>query len=101
MKIRKVPLAPLIQILTDLFDSGADFIDISGENNAEGEAPRDLIKINIMPEYMTKENDENEEEDEYSMIEEIQMDYSELYEEKEEGDDNRKSFSDEDIDNLI
>ena len=102
MKLRKIPLEPLLQILTDLFDSGADFIDISGENNADGDELRDIIKITIKPEYMMDKDD---------MIEEIEMDYSGDYDDNEEDIANTKhtqiriedkrSLSDEDIDTLI
>ena len=101
MKLRKIPLEPLLQILTDLFDSGADFIDISGENNADGDELRDIIKITIKPEYMMDKDD---------MIEEIEMDYSGDYDNEEDiantihtqiRIDDKRSLSDEDIDNLI
>jgi hypothetical protein len=35
--LRKIPLGPLIEILTDLFENGADFIDLSGDENNDGE----------------------------------------------------------------
>lgn len=101
MKLRKIPLEPLLQILTDLFDSGADFIDISGENNAEGDELRDIIKITIKPEYMMDKDD---------MIEEIEMDYSGDYDNEEDiantthtqiHIEDKRGLSDEDIDNLI
>ena len=102
MKLRKITLEPLLQILTDLFDSGADFIDISGENNADGDELRDIIKITIKPEYMMDKDD---------MIEEIEMDYSGDYDDDNEDIANTKhtqiriedkrGLSDEDIDNLI
>ena len=101
MKLRKIPLEPLLQILTDLFDSGADFIDISGENNAEGDELRDIIKITIKPEYMMDKDD---------MIEEIEMDYSGDYDNEEDiantkhtqiRIEDKRGLSDEDIDNLI
>jgi hypothetical protein len=101
MKLRKIPLEPLLQILTDLFDSGADFIDISGENNADGDELRDIIKITIKPEYMMDKDD---------MIEEIEMDYSGDYDNEEDiantkhtqiRIEDKRGLSDEDIDNLI
>lgn len=89
MKIRKVPLEPLIEILSDLFDKGADFIDIAGSENSEGEELRDMITITIKPEYMIDKTDDDD-------IEEIQMSYNSDFD-----DDDNKSLSDEDIDNLI
>lgn len=90
MKIRKVPLEPLIEILSDLFDNGADFIDITGSENSEGEELRDMITITIKPEYMIDKTDDDD------AIEEIQMSYNSDFD-----DDDNKSLSDEDIDNLI
>lgn len=95
MKIRKVPLEPLLQILTDLFDSGADFIDISGESNTQdGDDLRDMIKITIKPEYLCDKDD---------LIEEVELDYSD-----DDNDENiqihvedKKHLSDEDINDLI
>ena len=42
----------LIQILQDLYDGGADYVDISGDNDVDGEL-RDTIKFTIKPEYMS------------------------------------------------
>ncbi len=59
--LRKIPLGPFIEILTDLFENGADFIDLSGEENNEGEAPRDTLKITVKPEYLSPDIEEEEE----------------------------------------
>ena len=40
MMLRKIPLGLFIEILQDLFDNGADFIDITGENNDDVEQPK-------------------------------------------------------------
>jgi hypothetical protein len=103
MNIRKIPLEPLIQILQDLFENGTDFIDISGEQNAEGEAPRDMIKISVKPEYMMDHDELNDENTIEFMEEEIEMDYTGSFEEniKRSIKNDITSFSDEDIDNLI
>ncbi len=103
MNIRKIPLEPLIQILQDLFENGTDFIDISGEQNAEGEAPRDMIKISVKPEYMMDHDELNDENTIEFMEEEIEMDYTGSFEENTKRSiiDDKTSFSDEDIDNLI
>lgn len=42
----------LLQILQDLYDGGADYVDISGDNDVDGEL-RDTIKFTIKPEYMS------------------------------------------------
>jgi hypothetical protein len=59
--LRKIPLGPFLEILTDLFENGADFIDISGDVNNEGESPRDSIKITVKPEYLSPDINEEEE----------------------------------------
>lgn len=61
MNLRKIPLGPFIEILTDLFENGADFIDLSGDENNEGEAPRDSIKITVKPEYLSPDINEEDE----------------------------------------
>jgi len=61
MMLRKIPLGPFLEILQDLFDNGADFIDLSGDVNDEGEAPRDSIRITVKPEYLSPDINEEEE----------------------------------------
>jgi hypothetical protein len=61
--LRKIPLGPFIEILTDLFENGADFIDLIGDENNEGETPRDTVKITVKPEYLSPDIDDDEEED--------------------------------------
>jgi hypothetical protein len=60
MMLRKIPLGPFIEILTDLFENGADFIDLAGDENNEGEAPRDTLKITVKPEYLSPDIEEEE-----------------------------------------
>lgn len=55
--LRKIPLEGLIQILTNLFEEGADFIDISGEQDNREEGPVDIIKITVKPEYMADDSE--------------------------------------------
>ena len=50
----------LIQILEDLYNGGANFVDISGDTDINGEF-RDTIKITVKPEYLSDfEEDEDE-----------------------------------------
>lgn len=44
----------LIQILEDLYNGGADYVDISGSTDVDG-LPRDTIKISVKPEYMSSD----------------------------------------------
>lgn len=69
-KLRKIPLEPLIQILQDLFENGADFIDIAGEINSEGEESRDVVKITVRPEYMSDDDDENDDDEDIQNLSE-------------------------------
>jgi hypothetical protein len=96
MMLRKIPLGPFIEILTDLFDNGADFIDISGDVNDEGEAPRDSLKITVKPEYLSPDINNEEEED----LIDLGMDFI-IH--NETGDDTTSSspLSDDDIEDLI
>ncbi len=50
--LRKIPLETLLQILQELYIGGADYVDISGNNDVNGEL-RDTIKFTIKPEYMS------------------------------------------------
>jgi hypothetical protein len=92
LKLRKIPLEPLIQILQDLYDSGADYIDLSGEQNKEEDELKDIIQITVKPEYMTHTDDDDDD-----IEQEIELDFSD--------DDipstDRKSLSDDDINDLI
>lgn len=94
MQLRKVPLEDLIKILTDLYEDGVNYIDISGEPSDDEDNPKDLIKITIRPEYMINEEDDEEEDDE----DEIEEDYYKS--------DRRKNIdvdrlSEDDINNLL
>lgn len=92
LKLRKIPLQPLIEILQDLYDSGADFIDLSGEQKDENGSVKDLIQITIKPEYMLHDERADDDDDD-----EIEMDYSN----DDTPDTNKKSLSDDDINDLI
>jgi len=89
--LRKIPLGAFIEILQDLFENGADFIDISGENSDKGESPKDTIKITVRPEYLESHN----EDDTVELEQEIEMDYSD------DLDDGKSSLSEEDLNDLI
>jgi hypothetical protein len=81
--LRKIPLEMLINILEDLYNGGADYVDISGDTDADG-SPRDTIKITVKPEYLSDFDEENE----VSIEQELDL--------KE-----RSGLSDEDINDLI
>ena len=91
LKLRKIPLGPLIEILQDLYDGGVDYIDLSGEQNNNEDSPKDIIQITVKPEYVLHDEEEDD------VTQEIELDYS----------DNdipstiRKRLSDDDINDLI
>jgi len=58
IKLNKVPIANLIQVLTHLYEEGADFIDIAGEEVPGND--NDIIQVTVRPEYYTTENSESE-----------------------------------------
>ena len=93
LKLRKIPLQALIEILQDLYDNGADYIDLSGEQKNENGSVKDLIQITIKPEYML--HDERTDDDDE--VEEIELDYSDDY----IPDTKSRSLSDDDINDLI
>ena len=96
LRLRKIPLQPLIEILQDLYESGADFIDLSGEQSDEGETPKDTIQITIKPEYML--HDERDEEEDDDITQEIEIDYSD---DDTPSTDKRSLLSEDDINDLI
>ena len=75
--IRKIPLAPFINLLTEIYESGADFVDLNGERNEE--KSQDEITISVPMEYISQEvKDEilpppgvSEESEEQEILEEI------------------------------
>jgi len=79
--LRKIPLEGLITILTNLFEEGADFIDISGQQDEREEGSIDVIKITVKPEYMSDDTEV-----------EIEVDIE---------DDDKPSLSEDDINDLI
>ena len=78
----------LIQILQELYDGGADYVDISGDNDVDG-SPRDTIKLTVKPEYLSDFDENNES----SFEQELDMEWTE--------EDKPSSLSDEDINDLI
>lgn len=48
MKIKKIPLEEFISILVGLYDSGANYIDLSGKTMGN----QDRIQIGVLEEYM-------------------------------------------------
>lgn len=93
LKLRKIPLELFIEILQDLWDSGADFIDLAGEqSNDDNPTLRDIIQITVSPEYLSNEDSDVEE-----LPQEIELDYSN----NEIPTTIRKTLSDDDINELI
>jgi hypothetical protein len=92
MTLNKIPLEPLIDILTDIFNNGADYVDLSGTKGENGEDLRDILKISIKSEYIVEpEEDEDDDEDHN-----IEVDY-----EEEQYNQESTRLSDDDIDDLI
>jgi hypothetical protein len=55
MRLRKIPLESLINLLADLYDGGADYIDITAETTDTDEP--DQMKITVKPEYISEDLD--------------------------------------------
>jgi hypothetical protein len=79
----------LINILQDLYDGGADYVDISGNIDEDG-MPRDTIKLTVKPEYLSDFDEDNT----LNLEHELDLEWS-------EEDDLPSSLSDEDINDLI
>jgi|32_taG_2_1085360.scaffolds.fasta_scaffold03173_5 hypothetical protein len=65
--LNKIPVANLIQVLTHLYEEGADFIDIHGEP-VEGKE-NDILKVTVRPEYYNTEEEQSETDPEYLVTE--------------------------------
>jgi len=77
VRLNKIPITTLLQILSQLFEEGADYIDIEGKPEKDSES--DVLKVTVRPEYYSKDLD----------IEEIKIEQF------------NKQLSDEDINDLI
>jgi len=73
--VRKIPLEMFIQTLQELYDNGADYIDISGDSNNSDDKLKDTLIIIVKPEYLSNFN-EDEETEEYDE-EEISINWQE------------------------
>lgn len=60
LKLIKVPVTQLMQILHQLYEDGADFIDIEGQHRPNGS--NDVIKVIVRPEYYETDADDDSQE---------------------------------------
>lgn len=56
--IRKIPLQMLLGLLSDIYQSGADFVDINGIRNDN--AKQDEITVSVPIQYMASEYMQND-----------------------------------------
>lgn len=75
VKFQKIPLKGLIETLQEVYNQGADFIDIVGIPDED----QDIIGIHVREEYLSDD----------------------LEDEEEEQDENQEGLSDEDLNQLI
>jgi hypothetical protein len=80
--LRKIALQKFIETLVNIYNSGADYVDIIGTPDED----QDIISIVVHEEYLSKDEDEIE------FIDEEEEEYIEP---------NNKPLSDEDINELI
>ena len=88
IKLNKVPIANLIQVLTHLYEEGADFIDIAGEETPGDQ--NDIIKVTVRPEYYNTEDEEQSETDPEYLVTEVKPPADDI-----------NPISEDDIDDLI
>lgn len=55
IKLNKIPIASLINVLQHLYEEGADYIDLQGEHTPGDK--NDVIKVTVRPEYYVDEPD--------------------------------------------
>lgn len=109
VKINKIPLGELLEVLEGLYESGCDYIDM--EFKIDPNSVQNVLSITTRPDYMASEEQLAEEE---KMYEELGFDNEEdddddedeeddilarIRKEQEEKDKNQ--ISDDDIDNLL
>jgi hypothetical protein len=58
LKIKKIPIEILIEILSHVFEEGYDFVDIEGE--MDGDNVRDTITLTVCPAYHSDNTEEEE-----------------------------------------
>ena len=51
VSLKMIPLGPLIDMLIEAYNNGADFIDIIGTSNVK----QDFVGVDIKPEYFVKQ----------------------------------------------
>jgi len=93
MRLRKIPLESLINLLADLYDGGADYIDITAESTETNEP--DQMKITVKPEYISEDLD---------TMRKIEIDFTEDGDEEDVYENKKNtniSLSEEDINDLI
>jgi len=71
-KVEKMPLEELINLLIELYENGADFVDLSSDNTDPGQ-DKLIVKTRdeyINPEYLKKFNDKIQNDDTYRKMDE-------------------------------
>lgn len=66
VRFRKIPLKELILTLQDVYNQGADYIDISGIPDEQ----QDIIGIHVLEEYLAEEEEEEDEDDNQTLSDE-------------------------------
>ena len=89
MIIKKIPLKPLLDILQDVWEKGADYVDIIG---VTGDVQNNVL-IAIRDDYMNSDDDDDDEEEEkkHSLKEET----------PDGGDDDEDSLTDDQLNLLL
>jgi 3-dehydroquinate dehydratase len=54
--LQKIPIKNLMEILSELYNEGADYVDISGMPDED----QDVISIFVREEYMNEDDDDEE-----------------------------------------
>jgi hypothetical protein len=91
LKIQKIPLFALLEILDKLYEDGVEYIDITGEVRDD----KDVIKILVKEEYMSEDTEEDED------AAEIKDTFSRNTQDNEPNIDFNKRLTEDDIQNLL
>lgn len=64
VKLTKIPLDYILQVLTVLYEEGYDYFDLEGTVSEETEDSRDVIKITVREDYFSEEKREDDDTEE-------------------------------------
>lgn len=75
LKLTKIPLEYVLQILTLLYEEGYDYFDLEGTVDVDDEEERekrDVIKISVREDYFSRDDEEEDDDDKINFDEDYE-----------------------------